>query len=97
MAMAYTPGLKRKAATTIVKERKLPIAGEVLVKQGSTVSYDAEIARANLPGKVSVINAAIAMQLETSGSELSEQISTTELSKYILSWCCRFLFSGNSD
>ncbi len=84
MAMAYTPGLKRKAATTIVKERKLPIAGEVLVRQGSTVSYDAEIARANLPGKVSVINAAIAMQLETSGSELSEQISTTELSKYML-------------
>ena len=84
MAMAYTPGLKRKESTTIVKERKLPIAGNVLVKQGDTVSYDAEIARANLPGKVAVLNAAVAMQLETSGSELSEQVSTTELSKYML-------------
>ena len=38
MAMAYTPGLKRKASTVITKTRKLPIKGEVLVKEGERIS-----------------------------------------------------------
>ncbi len=40
MAIAYTPGLKRKEAITVSKVRKLPIAGDVLVKKGTVVNYD---------------------------------------------------------
>ena len=47
---AYTPGLKVKRMTTITKERKLPILGEVLVNVGDKVSYDDNIAHTEVPG-----------------------------------------------
>ena len=37
MGHAYTPGLKVTDNTTIVKERKLPLKGEILVEKGSSV------------------------------------------------------------
>ena len=37
MAHAYTPGLKVLAYTTLTKERRLPLPGEILIKQGTKV------------------------------------------------------------
>lgn len=49
-AYAYTPGLKVKYATTITKERKLPLRGEVLCKEGESVSFDDVVAKSLMPG-----------------------------------------------
>jgi hypothetical protein len=84
MAMAYTPGLKRKEATIVTKVRKLPIAGEVLVKKGETVSWDTEVAVTNLPGKVNVLNLAVMLELESSKGEHEEKRSSLGLTQYML-------------
>ena len=84
MAMAYTPGLKRKASTVITKTRKLPIKGKVLVKEGERISYDTEVASTNLPGKVSVLNLALILELESTSGEFEEERKSLGLSKYLL-------------
>lgn len=58
MAHAYTPGLKVTARTKIVKERRLPLKGEVAVKKGDEVGGDSVVARTSLPGNVTTINVA---------------------------------------
>jgi hypothetical protein len=55
MSYAYTPGLKVKKFTMVTKERVLPVAGEVLVKEGDSVSFDTVVARTHVPGDVSMI------------------------------------------
>ena len=55
MALAYTPGLKVKASTTIRAARKLPIPGEVLVKDGDRVDFDTVVARTSVPGGVEIV------------------------------------------
>jgi len=57
-SQAYTPGLKRKAATLVQKTRKLPIPGSVLVKKDMGVKADDVLARTFIPGKVHVVNVA---------------------------------------
>ena len=52
----YTPGLKRKAATTVSKIRRLPIPGDVLVGVGDKVEADTIVARTFIPGAVQVVN-----------------------------------------
>ena len=54
----YTPGLKRKAATTVRKIRRLPIPGEVLVKAKDKVEADTIVARTFIPGAVQVVSIA---------------------------------------
>ncbi|NQT89276.1 hypothetical protein HQ560_21085 [bacterium] len=56
MAHAYTPGLRVTEHAVIRKERRLPIAGDVLVEQGATVRADDIVARAELPGNVATLN-----------------------------------------
>jgi hypothetical protein len=56
MAHAYTPGLTVTPWSVITKKRLLPIPGAVLVQQGESVSSDKVVARAELPGKVHVVN-----------------------------------------
>ena len=56
MAHAYTPGLTVTPWSVISKKRILPIPGAVLVQQGESVSSDKVVARAELPGKVHVVN-----------------------------------------
>lgn len=86
MAMAYTPGLKRKESTLVIKERRLPILGELLVKEGEHISYDVQVAKASLPGKITVLNAAVDLQLESSGSDAEGErvVSSIGLTKYLL-------------
>lgn len=57
MAHAYTPGLKVTARTVVVKERRLPLSGETLVEKGQRVKGDDIVARTELPGDVTTVNA----------------------------------------
>jgi hypothetical protein len=56
MAHSYTPGLTVTPLTLVVRKRLLPIPGVVLVQEGESVSSDKVVARAELPGKVHVVN-----------------------------------------
>lgn len=56
MAHSYTPGLTVTPWTLVARKRLLPIPGVVLVQEGESVSSDKVVARAELPGKVHVVN-----------------------------------------
>jgi hypothetical protein len=56
MAHSYTPGLRVSKLTKIVKERRLPLRGEVMVKLGDKVSARQVVARTDLPGNVQPLN-----------------------------------------
>ncbi len=58
MAHSYTPGLKVTAWTKLLRERKLPLPGDVLVTVGQTVTAETIVARTELPGNVQTVNAA---------------------------------------
>jgi hypothetical protein len=58
MGHAYTPGLTVTERTVIRKPRLLPIPGTVLAKAGDRVQAETVVARAELPGKVHVVNVA---------------------------------------
>ncbi len=58
MAHAYTPGLKVTDEIRVVKERILPLKGEVLVKKGDKVEPDTVVAQTHLPGPVEPVNVA---------------------------------------
>jgi hypothetical protein len=63
-ACCYTPGLKRKATTIVRKMRRLPIPGEVLVRENEEVTADTIIARAYILGEVHVVNVAALLGIE---------------------------------
>ncbi len=56
MAHTYTPGLTVTPRTVVSKKRILPLPGTVLVEAGEAVTSAAVVARAELPGKVHVVN-----------------------------------------
>jgi hypothetical protein len=58
VAHSYTPGLKVSAFTIVHRERKLPLAGSVLVTAGQAVLAETIVARTELPGNVQTVNAA---------------------------------------
>lgn len=58
MAHSYTPGLTVTERTVVRKRRLLPIPGTVLCKVGDQVKPGTVVARAELAGKVHVINVA---------------------------------------
>ncbi len=58
MAHAYTPGLRVTGHTVIDKVRRLPLKGEVAVKQGDSVRAEDVVARTALPGNVKTVNVA---------------------------------------
>lgn len=58
MGAAYTPGLKVSERVRILKQRRLPLLGEVTVKVGDQVGSRDVVARTDLPGKVYAVNAA---------------------------------------
>ncbi len=58
MAHAYTPGLKVLEYTTLNKQRRLPLPGEILVENHTKVSAEEVVARTNLPGNVQTLNIA---------------------------------------
>jgi len=64
MAHAYTPGLRVAERTLLRKVRRLPLPGEVLVKDGQAVGADQVVAKTDLPGNVQPINVANLLSLE---------------------------------
>jgi len=67
---AYTPGLKIKNAMIIEKERRLPIAGEVLVNLNDEVADEDIVAEALVPGDPEILSAA--MKLGTTADIVPE-------------------------
>ncbi len=63
-AHAYTPGLKIKKSMAVRKTRLLPIPGEVLVGEGSTVDFDTVVARTMVPGDPYIVEATNILGLE---------------------------------
>ena len=72
MGTAYTPGLKVTRRTRLLRTRRLPIQGEVLVEQGQSVEPDTVVARAELPGDLETVRAADALGVEP--SEVAEYL-----------------------
>jgi len=70
LAHAYTPGLKVTASTSILKERRLPLKGEVMVAKGQKVKGDTIVARTVLPGNVATVN--VGQLLGTLASDVPE-------------------------
>lgn len=66
MGTAYTPGLRVSPRTTIEKLRRLPLKGDVLVKEGDIVSPHTVVARTELPGLMQTIKVAERMGVEAS-------------------------------
>jgi hypothetical protein len=64
VAYIYTPGLKVMERTEILKERRLPLSGEILVRQGDAVAWDTVVARTFLPGRVEIVKAASLLGIE---------------------------------
>ena len=58
MAHSYTPGLKVLQHSKVRKERRLPIKGELKVREGDTVKADDIVAKTNLPGNVHMVKVA---------------------------------------
>jgi hypothetical protein len=67
---AYTPGLKRKELYLLKKMRRLPIPGEVLVKEGRTVTQTQVVARTSVPGEPHIVK--VAYQLGVDMEELEK-------------------------
>lgn len=74
MGTAYTPGLKVSSGTTIQKQRRLPLKGEVLVKQGDKVTASTIVARTDIPGIIQTVKVA-----EILGLEPAEAIAALEV------------------
>ncbi len=58
-AHAYTPGLKIKRSMTVEKTRRLPIFGEVFVKEGDIIDHELIVARTKISGNPEIINVAM--------------------------------------
>ena len=58
MGYAYSPGLKVLAATTLRRQRRLPLAGAVLVRIGDRVAAEQVVMRTELPGPADMVNVA---------------------------------------
>lgn len=58
MAHAYTPGLKVIERTSVIKDRRLPLPGKILVDKNAKVTATEVVARTNLPGNVQTVNVA---------------------------------------
>ncbi|OGC41912.1 hypothetical protein A2Y85_01090 [candidate division WOR-3 bacterium RBG_13_43_14] len=58
MTHAYTPGLKVLSHTVLIKDRRLPLPGDILVKQGEKVTAEQVVSRTKLPGNVQTLNIA---------------------------------------
>lgn len=74
MGTAYTPGLTVSSDTVIRKTRRLPIKGEVLVRQGDVVEPDTVVARAMLPGILQSIKLSEQLGVEAKEIALYSQI-----------------------
>ncbi len=76
MDHSYTPGLRVSDQAIVRCSRVLPLKGSVLVGEGDTVSHDEVVARTELPGDVTIVNAVGKLGIDP--SELSEYLLKKE-------------------
>ena len=76
MAHAYTPGLKVLQHSTVRKDRRLPIKGEVCKEEGAMVRADDIVARTNLPGNVHMLK--VANRLNISPADIHDVLIIEE-------------------
>ena len=76
MAHSYTPGLKVLQSSSIKKERRLPIKGEVVKKQGDKVNAENVVARTNLPGNVHMVK--VSNRLNVSPADIKDVLLVKE-------------------
>ncbi|MDP6124945.1 MAG: immunoglobulin domain-containing protein, partial [Candidatus Latescibacteria bacterium] len=76
MDHSYTPGLRVSDQAIVRCRRVLPLKGSVLVGEGDTVSHDEVVARTELPGDVTIVNAVGKLGIDP--SELSEYLLKKE-------------------
>ena len=70
MAAIFTPGLTVSERDIVLKDRRLPLEGEVLVQVGARVRAADVVARTDLPGKIYPAN--VANQLGVDSGRLKE-------------------------
>jgi hypothetical protein len=70
MAAIFTPGLRVSERDIVLKDRRLPLEGEVLVEVGARVSATDVVARTDLPGKIYPAN--VANQLGVDSGRLKQ-------------------------
>jgi hypothetical protein len=61
MASAFTPGLTITGCTTVRKERRLPVRGDVRVQVGQRVTPETLVASVDVPGTLAVVRASAAL------------------------------------
>ncbi|NOT35720.1 MAG: hypothetical protein HOP12_16385 [Candidatus Eisenbacteria bacterium] len=64
MAHSYTPGLRVTSHAELIRERRLPLKGDVLVQAGDAVEARTVVARTDLPGNVQTVNLAAKLSLD---------------------------------
>lgn len=64
MGHSYTPGLRVTADAHVLRERRLPLRGEVLVKKGDAVGPETVVARSELPGNIQTVNLAARLSVD---------------------------------
>jgi len=86
MAHAYTPGLKVLHETKVIKERRLPLKGDVLKKKGENVSPDDIVATTDLPGNVQMVN--VANLLNIDAADIDDVMKIKKGEKCEKNECC---------
>ena len=87
-AHAYTPGLKVKRSMTVNKTRRLPILGEVFVKEGDIIDHELIVARTEIRGDPDIVKAAMRLGVEPEDltrymlKKLGDQVEEGELLAY---------------
>ena len=76
MAHSYTPGLKVLQHSKVLKERRLPIKGELKVREGDAVKADDIVAKTNLPGNVHMVK--VANRLNISPADIIDVLLVKE-------------------
>ena len=76
MAHSYTPGLKVLQHSKVRKERRLPIKGELKVREGDAVKADDIVAKTNLPGNVHMVK--VANRLNISPADIIDVLLVKE-------------------
>ncbi|MCW4012099.1 MAG: hypothetical protein NWF07_03805 [Candidatus Bathyarchaeota archaeon] len=68
-AHAYTPGLKVKKATMVEKMRRLPLLGEVFVKEGDKIVHTDIVARTEISGDPEIVKISMILGMEPEDTE----------------------------
>ncbi len=72
MAHSYTPGLRVTDSARVLRERRLPLKGEVLAPIGAEVAPDTVVARTELPGNIQTVN--LAQKLATDPAKVADTL-----------------------